>query len=205
MSLSFSADGHTLLSGCWDTTALVWDVTGRRNAPAALTSESLDACWADLARNDAARAFQAVGRLANAPDQAVPFLKQHLQPMALVDAKRFAALTADLGSEEFAVRQRATAELEKFGEQDLPALRKAMVGNPSPEARKRLQTILDALAHQPPAGERLRSLRALAVLEYVGSREARRLLEVLARGAPEARLTREAKASLARLAARTSQ
>jgi hypothetical protein len=35
-------------------------------------------------------------------------------------------------------------------------------------------------------------------LERIGSRDARQLMEALAAGAPEARLTREAKASLAR-------
>ncbi len=45
-------------------------------------------------------------------------------------------------------------------------------------------------------------LRALEVLEHIGTAEARSLLEDLAKGVPEARLTREAKASLTRLAKR---
>jgi hypothetical protein len=47
--------------------------------------------------------------------------------------------------------------------------------------------------------ELLQSLRAVAVLEDIGTPQARRLLEELANGAPEARLTREAKSSLRRL------
>jgi hypothetical protein len=50
----------------------------------------------------------------------------------------------------------------------------------------------------------LRTLRALQVVESVGTPEARELLESLARGAPYARLTREAKASLSRLAKRAT-
>jgi hypothetical protein len=47
--------------------------------------------------------------------------------------------------------------------------------------------------------ELLQALRAVAVLEDIGTPTARRLLEDLANGASEARLTREAKASLQRL------
>jgi hypothetical protein len=48
----------------------------------------------------------------------------------------------------------------------------------------------------------VRCLRAVAVLEDLGTPAARELLEGLAAGAPEARLTREAKASLRRLGRR---
>jgi hypothetical protein len=48
--------------------------------------------------------------------------------------------------------------------------------------------------------ELMRMLRAIEVLEQVGSPEAREVLQNLADGAPEARLTREAKAAIARLA-----
>ena len=47
--------------------------------------------------------------------------------------------------------------------------------------------------------ETLRSLRAVGVLEDIGSREARAVLEPLAGGADGARLTREVKASLERM------
>jgi hypothetical protein len=47
-----------------------------------------------------------------------------------------------------------------------------------------------------------RALRAVAVLEQIGTPEARQVLEVLRQGPAEARLTREAKAALTRLARR---
>src|SRR5262249_13159354 len=46
--LCFSADGARLISGSEDTTALVWEVTGRlgtKRAP--LQPAELDACWTD--------------------------------------------------------------------------------------------------------------------------------------------------------------
>jgi hypothetical protein len=60
---------------------------------------------------------------------------------------------------------------------------------------------LERLNQRPPTGEAVRTLRALEVLEYAGP-EGGRLLRELAGGVAEARLTREAKASLHRLARR---
>lgn len=48
-------------------------------------------------------------------------------------------------------------------------------------------------------------LRAIEVLKVAATPEAKRLLEMLAAGAAEAELTREAKASLQRLAKRASR
>jgi hypothetical protein len=47
--------------------------------------------------------------------------------------------------------------------------------------------------------QRLQALRAVEVLEHIGSPEAIKVLEYLSQGAPGARLTQEAKASLDRL------
>jgi hypothetical protein len=69
----------------------------------------------------------------------------------------------------------------------------------SPEVRDRVKPLLAQLDRS--AGW-LRTLRALQVVESVGTPEARQLLESLAKGAPDARLTREAQASLRRLARR---
>jgi hypothetical protein len=50
--------------------------------------------------------------------------------------------------------------------------------------------------------ERLRGLRAVEVLEQVGTDGAKALLEGLAKGAPDAELTQEARAALGRLTRR---
>jgi len=70
------------------------------------------------------------------------------------------------------------------------------------EQRRRIELLLaePGLVRSP---ELRRQVRAVEVLERVGGAEARRVLEALAGGAPEARLTQEAKAALARRAART--
>ena len=81
-------------------------------------------------------------------------------------------------------------------------MRKALESDPSPEARRRIGKLLDALAGPVTAGEALRVLRAVEVLEYIGTPEAQAVLKELAQGAPEARLTQEAKAALDRLAKR---
>jgi len=98
------------------------------------------------------------------------------------------------------VREKAGIDLEQFEELAEPELRRALAGNPSVERRRRLESLLARLHDCSP--ERLRMVRATSVLEQVASAEAKVLLESLAKGAPEARLTQEAKASLARLAKR---
>jgi hypothetical protein len=62
--------------------------------------------------------------------------------------------------------------------------------------------LLERLAGTEQAAERARAGRALKVLELVGSADARRLLEELAGGHADVWLTREAQASLDRLARR---
>jgi hypothetical protein len=79
------------------------------------------------------------------------------------------------------------------------AVREALRGHPSPEARRRLEALLAA----PRPGrvpEVRRHLRAVRLLEMVGTPEARQVLKKLAEGVPEARVTREARAALERLA-----
>jgi hypothetical protein len=194
-----------LISGSNDTTALVWDLTGQRGAKArAIAPEDLDACWSDLASDDATRAFETIRRLAASPSEAIPYLREHLKPVPAVDQKRLVRLIADLDSNQFAVRENATKELEKLGELAAPACRKALEQKPSVEARRRLEALLEKQSQewQNPSSERLQTLRAIEVLEHIATAEAKQVLSSLAKGAPEARLTQEAKASLERLSKR---
>src|SRR5262249_26988208 len=138
------------------------------------------------------------------PYEPIAFFRQHLKPVAAVDAKRLARLVADLDAEEFAVREKATEELEALGEAAMEACRKALQGNLSAESRRRLERVLSKQIREVgrPSPERLRLLRALEILERARTAVARQLLETLAQGAPGARLTREAQGALDRLTRR---
>ena len=68
-----------------------------------------------------------------------------------------------------------------------------------------MQALLDDLAAAPEPPEAGHQQRALRALEQMGSLDARHLLQRLAQGAPEARLTLEAKASLERLSKRAAR
>jgi hypothetical protein len=201
--LCFSADGERLISGSEDTTAIVWDVTGRLSARRMLLKPAeLDACWTDLVSDDAGHAFQAIRKLVASPSEAVADLQKHLPPVRAPDASRQAILIADLDSETFAVRDAAMKELTKLGDLAAPTLRDALDKSPSAEARRRIEGLLTRLEGLGAAGEPLRQSRAVEVLEYVGTPDARSLLQKLANGAAGARLTREAKTALERLVKR---
>jgi hypothetical protein len=203
-ALAFTADGRTLISCGDDTTVLFWDVAAvtRREHPAEqLAPQEWETLWADLAGADAAQAHRAMARSTAAARLTATELKDRLRPAPGANEAHLARLLNDLDSNDFVVREKASAALGKLGDVARPAIERALARpGTSLELRKRLQGLIDRLA--VPAGESLRELRALEVLERLGTPEARQVLEALAKGAPEARLTREAQAALRRLAAR---
>ncbi len=201
-SLSFAPDGKTLASASADTTVLLWDVSESalpRPEDKPLTRPQQDACWADLADQDADRAFQAVAALTRSGTVAAAFLRERLRPVQNADPKRLARLIADLDGDDFTVREEACRRLAELEEAARPALEDARKHGLSPEAGRRTTELLDRLAQWPSAPERLRAVRAVEVLERLGTPEARRLLRELADGIPDAQQTREARAALDRL------
>ncbi len=198
-SLGFSPDGRRLLSGLDDSTVLVWDVGARDPGTAKLGPDGLARAWADLAGADAGRAFRARGALASAPEEAVAWLRGRLKPAAPADAARLRQHIAELGSKRFAVRDKAQAALEGIGDLAEGALRRALADAPTLEVRRRIEGLLTRLRGPVTRPEVLRGVRAAAALEDIATPAARALLTELAAGAPDARLTREAQASLDRL------
>jgi WD40 repeat protein len=202
VSLAFSPDGQRLVSGSRDSTALVWDL--RKIVPAedipAVKPEKLRGLWIDLA-DDAPKAIRAVGRLARVPEQAVPFLGEQLRTGRVPEQEQIAQLIASLDDDEFDVREKASRELATFAKRAEPALRKALENNPSPEASRRIKRLLPKLTGDAwPPSEVLRILRALEVLERIGSDEARTIIKHLAKDSSDSWTPSEAKAALERMA-----
>lgn len=202
--LAFTPDGRRLISASQDTTALVWDllaVPARADREVKRTPKELGELWQRLA-GDAAMADAAMRALATSPTQAADHLGRSLKPAEKGGLERIARLVRDLDSNAFAVRERASAGLEELGEEAAEALRAALAGKPSLEVRRRAEDLLERLKDKGPAPERWRGLRSVQVLEWIGTAEARRALEALAGGAPDAERTRAAAAALARLKGR---
>jgi hypothetical protein len=175
---------------------------GGKLRPAKLQPQEFQSLWADLTTQDAPKARQARWTLVAAGGQSVVFLQEHLHPaISPASAETIARLVVDLDSGQFPVRTKATAQLAQLGELAEPALLDALKKQPSLELRQRIEQLLNKVVDQRsrPSGDRLRSFRAIEILEQIGTPEARRLLETLARGASGSLLTREAKASLGRL------
>jgi WD40 repeat protein len=190
--------GNRVVTGMIEGDILIWDLATAKwpaHKPAIdFDCKELDALWSDLA-GDAHKAHRAICTLVSVPARTIPFLKDHLRPAA-VDTKRIEKLLADLDADPFETREAASQELAQWRYRAEPMLRRALDRKPSQEARRRLQAIL--AEPKRPTAEELRTLRAIAALERIGTPEARQVLAKLADGA-EARETREAKAALERL------
>jgi hypothetical protein len=200
-ALAFSPDGKRLASGHQDGTILIWDLSPeieRRPTPPRADAKQVEQWWTALAGDDAKQAHAAIWGLIGAPEQTLPLIRDRLRPAEAPPAEKVKQLIGDLDSEEFAKRNAANKELGEFEELAEPAMREALKEDISAEKRKRLEKLVDiTLIVRTP--EKLRQLRALEVLEQIGTPEARKLLQTLTKGAPESRLTREAKAALQRL------
>ncbi len=131
---------------------------------------------------DAAKAFRSIRALAADPHAALPLLREQLKPVQGVGGKRLAQLIADLDSDDFDERDSATDELARLGRQALPALEQAVAGAKSVEMRRRAESLLARLAGGVLAPHELRVVRAIELLEMLGTPDARHLLEALAKG-----------------------
>ncbi len=188
--LAFSPDGSKLVSVSSDRNALVWQLfgpaLGRR--PNDLTEPQLQNLWADLVCEDGQVAFRAVRTLtAAAPGPVVNFLRRQEKDILRLDHRRVVRWIEELDSDEFAVREKATAELEKRGVLVEDSLRMALRNRPTLEMRKRLEILLSKLADKPIAPTILRGWYAIEVLEHLPTPASRKLLEEWAKNIPEAK------------------
>ena len=197
-AVAFSPDGSRLAVGGTDATAVILDLTNLtgKNRFEQLTEAELSARWERLTASDADRAYEARVDLLHAPKSAVPFLDKRLQPAPAIDAARVESLIKKLDSDAFGEREEASKELKQLGELVGAPLRKALAANPSPEKKLRLEELIGNLSQYSPA--QLRSVRAIELLETIGTPDAVQVLERLAKGNPDGLATTQSRAALAR-------
>ena len=166
----------------------------------------LEAIWNELIQNDNAgtkKAWQGIAAMSKTPERTVAFVKARVKAVPAPDPKRIAQCLADLDSTIFKKRVQAVTELEQFGELALAAIDEKLADKSiSLEAHRHLEALAQK-AKTVLSAEELRSVRAVEILEQIGSPEARAVLANLSRGGDGAVLTEQARRTLARLEQRS--
>jgi hypothetical protein len=203
-TLAFSPDGKAILAGRAGDPPLRMDVGVDRRQPSLepLAAMELESLWNALSDQDTSKARSALLRLAESPDQTLPFLQSRLKPVTVDDVRLIPQWITDLDSDRFAVRQKAMAELERLVELTEHDLRRLLAGKPSFEMQQRMEKLLEICKGPVRSPVRLQIIRGIEVLEYCQKPEARQLLKKLAEGAADVLTTREAAAAQERVAQR---
>jgi WD40 repeat protein len=201
--VTFSRGDKFLASVSCDAPVFVWDVEGRDGKPPSavpFTAEEGAGLWQALNDAKATTAFDAMRQLLTRPGPAVALLRERLKPARTTNEEGVRRLLRDLDADNFAVRDRASAELELLADRAAPALRKALEGKPSEEVKRRVGQLLESASPGGPG--RRREVRAVEVAERIRTAEARQLLDTWAGGDTSALLTQEARAAAERLKGR---
>lgn len=182
---AFTPDGQRLVVANTDTTFGVWDYS--RLEARSLTPIGGDN-WELLIHPNAKVGLAAVDALVADPATALLLLKARLRPIDPLLVKK---LIAELADEDFAARERAGDDLARLGSQAEGALGEA-AKSPSPEASCRAVRILRGI------NPCIRTIRAVEVVERIGTAEARDLLASWAKGTSHVSLQAEARSAIER-------
>jgi RNA polymerase sigma factor (sigma-70 family) len=190
--LAYLPNGRSIVTLGMDGAALVWDVSGLgRRAPAGpLDGPTLEALWGDLASDDASRAYRASWALGVA--EALPLFRERLRPVEPFDPVKLASLIEGLDADTLATRARSAEGLAALGKAAVPDLRLALARKPSAEARLAIELLLASTEGPIASPQILRTIRAIAALERIGTSNALEILGRLASGEPDSPVTAEA-------------
>ncbi|MCI0380550.1 MAG: TIGR03067 domain-containing protein [Gemmataceae bacterium] len=194
----FTEDGRFLASGGADTTVVVWNLPRLNDNPRQLNQKELTELWEDLASDDANRAYRAMGVFLQAPKQAADFMQARLRPVQAIDREVLQKLLAVLDDPDFNKREKAVKNIAEFGDLAAGELREFLAAKgKSLEAKQRAAKLLERAEGPVVSKVHIRALRAIHALETIGD-DGSPVLETMATGAVESRVTQEAQHSLQR-------
>jgi hypothetical protein len=199
-AVAFTSNGSRLITVGPNVAERSWDVglfaAAQSRKPA--SAADLDKAWGALTQPDAVAAYAALLALASSPEQALAIIRKHVRPVPRLDAAELERIIADLDSEVFTKRQKATSDLDKLGRPAALVVRHRMEKVSSLELKRRLANF----ASRYETGllpEEIRAVRVLEFLENFGDLAVREVVGELAAGEPTADLTIRAVAAKARL------
>jgi hypothetical protein len=191
--VAWSPDSSRVVSCGAETVAYVWDVAGATRGLERVVEADLDGGRVEeaielLGGEDAEKAWGAMRVLCRRPERAVGALAGAIKVVVEkgggeADRARVAELIGQLDAETFRERDAAQRELAKLGEAAGPAMREAARVTKSEEVRARLGVLLGKLSEEGAvrSAEGLRALRGIEALERIGTKEAREVLDGIAR------------------------
>lgn len=203
--IAFSPDGKTLATGHTDGTVTIWKLPAPPELPE-LKPEEFEKFWETMVTDAPAESRNNLHRLVQNPDVAMRLLSTKFiaPPLKPIDID-LPATIRKFDAPSFADRQLAIKKVRELGPRAVDALQEAIRTTESVEVRARSEEILDQMKAGPKihsVGPDLRAMRAIEVLEQIGSPAARKILEGWSQYMANPRIATEASLALQRLASR---
>lgn len=196
-AVGFLDGGRRLASLGADHNLHIWDLT-RREGKKEPTSQDLTEAWGKLDQLEAKLGDPAIWTLIDGGKTALPVIREGVTNSGATDAK-IAKLITSLDADDPKLRDDSSKELLNLGVRAFEAISTAAENHASSEVRLQAGEILERfrkLGVTVPSnglyGEPLRQLRAVAVLEKIGTPEAVEILRLIRKSAGPAGLAAEA-------------
>lgn len=202
-SLALSPDGLLLAAALANSRqVLLWDLEPLvpKQSP---TEADLEKAVDRLLLQNARQGRDAMATLIAAGDRSIVLLARHLKPVdqPLEADQTIQRLIQDLDSDDFFTREKASKEIIVLGPSVVSALKTELEKPRSLEVARRIEALLKQLNSplKKFSGESLRRIRAIEVLEKIGTSRAEDVLKRTAKGPASSREANDARFALKRI------
>jgi hypothetical protein len=201
-----------------DATAVIWKphdfIAGSEYQPGQIDDDVLESAWTQLGLEDPAEAYGAAGTLVTDPKKGLAFVKgKFADTLTPAPVEKIEQLIAQLDSDDFGTREKATDELVRLRAVAETLLRKKLEESLKPEVKFRINKILET--ETPPSkltDDGWRQMRRLIyALELMAAPNAEtssaavEFLTLMSTGHEDVKVMREAAEAVRRLTNSTSR